>query len=181
MRVACPNCTAEYEVPDALLATGPRRLRCARCSHMFDAGAPTAVTRGPTPGLAPGPAPGIAPGPVTGLAPAPEPSRESRAAPSPPPPLEVPPEPGLPPSQHLNDPDRPPPTRGLRRHSPINAPADLPEAEDEPSHGRAVVALAWLLSLAVLVVAGWAVVGFRAEISEAWPPMARLYGALGLD
>ena len=31
MRIECPSCQAVYEVPDALLAGGPRMVRCARC------------------------------------------------------------------------------------------------------------------------------------------------------
>jgi predicted Zn finger-like uncharacterized protein len=37
MRIACPSCSAAYEVPDALLAAGPRLLRCARCGAQFTA------------------------------------------------------------------------------------------------------------------------------------------------
>lgn len=40
MRIACPSCAAEYEVPDAALAAGPRTLRCARCAHQFQAALP---------------------------------------------------------------------------------------------------------------------------------------------
>jgi predicted Zn finger-like uncharacterized protein len=34
MRIACPACSAAYEVPDALVGKG-RRLRCTRCSHAW--------------------------------------------------------------------------------------------------------------------------------------------------
>jgi predicted Zn finger-like uncharacterized protein len=44
MRIACPGCAAEYEVPDALLAAGPRMLRCARCGQAFEAGLPQPAT-----------------------------------------------------------------------------------------------------------------------------------------
>ncbi len=40
MRISCPNCAAEYEVPDQALAAGPRLLRCARCQHRFEAALP---------------------------------------------------------------------------------------------------------------------------------------------
>ena len=40
--------------------------------------------------------------------------------------------------------------------------------------------IAWGASLALLVVGGIALHAFRAEIAEAWPPMLRLYRALGL-
>jgi predicted Zn finger-like uncharacterized protein len=32
MRIVCPSCTATYEVPERLTASG-KRLRCARCAH----------------------------------------------------------------------------------------------------------------------------------------------------
>jgi predicted Zn finger-like uncharacterized protein len=31
MRISCPNCSTEYEVPDAALAGRSRKLRCERC------------------------------------------------------------------------------------------------------------------------------------------------------
>ncbi|UPY36407.1 zinc-ribbon domain-containing protein [Sediminicoccus sp. KRV36] len=34
MDIACPNCTATYRVPDALLAHG-KALRCAACDHQW--------------------------------------------------------------------------------------------------------------------------------------------------
>ena len=37
MRITCPNCAAEYDVPDTLLAGG-RALRCKRCGTEFRAG-----------------------------------------------------------------------------------------------------------------------------------------------
>lgn len=50
MRIACPNCAAEYEVPDVALAAGPRLLRCAKCSHQFTASLPAAPAAAPGPG-----------------------------------------------------------------------------------------------------------------------------------
>jgi predicted Zn finger-like uncharacterized protein len=38
MRVSCPNCQTEYDVPDAALAGRQRKLRCAQCSTQFMAG-----------------------------------------------------------------------------------------------------------------------------------------------
>jgi predicted Zn finger-like uncharacterized protein len=71
MRIACPGCSAEYEVPDALLAAGPRLLKCARCATSFEAAAPGAGSR---PASAPLPAEerastdtGDRPPPVRGL------------------------------------------------------------------------------------------------------------------
>jgi predicted Zn finger-like uncharacterized protein len=163
MRIACPNCAAEYEVPDEKLAGGPRLLKCARCGHSFQAAlppppppsqqqareAPRAPRREPT-----------QPPP-----PAPE-SRTPRPAPDqrePPPDVET---------------DRPRPTRGPTRHSPIDEPAGFAEKQAAPS--GASIALAWLLSLAALGLAAWAAVHYRAEVMETFPAATRLYRALGL-
>ncbi|OYV40783.1 MAG: hypothetical protein B7Z80_03680 [Rhodospirillales bacterium 20-64-7] len=35
MRVTCPNCSTEYEVPDAALAGRNRKLLCERCGHRW--------------------------------------------------------------------------------------------------------------------------------------------------
>lgn len=34
MRVACPSCSAVYDIPDRMLAAG-RAVRCARCQHQW--------------------------------------------------------------------------------------------------------------------------------------------------
>jgi predicted Zn finger-like uncharacterized protein len=167
MRVACPNCAAEYDVPESLLAAGPKLLRCARCGHRFQAGAAAGVA----PPAAPAASPAVTPPPAP-PAPPPEP-----LPPPPPirPPAEAPPPRPAPVATQTSDSDRPPPTRGLRRHSPIEEPD---EAEPEPRAGRAVL-IGWVLTFAVLAAAGWAALHYQAEIVEAWPPAARLYAALG--
>jgi predicted Zn finger-like uncharacterized protein len=43
MRLSCPGCQTEYEVPDAALAGRVRTLRCANCSHQWEYG-PLPVT-----------------------------------------------------------------------------------------------------------------------------------------
>jgi predicted Zn finger-like uncharacterized protein len=65
MRIACPSCGAEYDVPDRLLSGAARTLRCSRCATDF--ALPTlAPVAQPAP---PPPAP-----PEMVAAPAPEPS-----------------------------------------------------------------------------------------------------------
>jgi predicted Zn finger-like uncharacterized protein len=54
MRVACPECAAEYEVPDAALGAA-RRLRCTACGTSWD-WTPQAIPP-PTPPPAPEPEP----------------------------------------------------------------------------------------------------------------------------
>jgi hypothetical protein len=43
-----------------------------------------------------------------------------------------------------------------------------------------VTILAWITSLALLAVAGWAVIALRGAIMAAWAPSRRLYDLLGL-
>jgi predicted Zn finger-like uncharacterized protein len=151
MRIACPNCSAEYEVPDTLLAGGPRTLRCARCSHQFQAapaGPAVAPATVPAPAAAP-PEPPVAPPP-----PRPDP-----------PPAEAPPE---------------PPAPFDRSALLLPDPLLFRPPEEPVPRGGAPLVLAWLLSLAILGGAGWATWRFHADIVEAWPPAARLYQALGM-
>jgi predicted Zn finger-like uncharacterized protein len=63
MRIACPACSAAYEVPDALVGKG-RRLRCTRCGHAWMATPPPAELAPP---MAPPPEPSLAPRPPAGL------------------------------------------------------------------------------------------------------------------
>ena len=164
MRIACPNCGAEYEVPDAMLASGPRQLKCARCGHRFQAVAP---------GLPPAPPASRTPEEVAPHTPPPGPAPTAFRRPDParPDPMPADPEPpDSPPADAASV--RPPPTRGLAQHSPI---------EPDARPGTALpLALAWLLSFAVLGGAGYAGFFWRAEIMQAWPPATRLFAALGL-
>ncbi len=55
MRLVCPSCEAAYDVPEARLGTGPRRLRCVRCAHEWTVMPPPAAP--PLALLQPPPAP----------------------------------------------------------------------------------------------------------------------------
>ena len=45
MRIACPACSAEYDVPDTIVAAG-RKVRCARCHEVW-AAAPDGASAAP--------------------------------------------------------------------------------------------------------------------------------------
>lgn len=156
MRIACPNCAAEYEVPDAALATGPRLLRCAKCSHQFTASLPAAEAE-PPPKAKPLSQPVSQPvaEPVAKpAAAAPQASAESvpaRAAPEPAP-----------------------------APAPIT-PSGEPGGAAPTSAGTDRVALfGWVATLFVLLGAAAAVFTQHAAIAAAWPPAQRLFSALGL-
>lgn len=153
MRVTCPNCSAAYEVPEATIGAG-RKLRCARCRHDWR-------VEPPTPPAAPAPTAAAPPMP-----PAPQPPAGPAQAPA-----EAP----------AASPDRPPgrPPRPPRHPQPIDPP--LPRLGDAPPQGRTALILAWAASGLFMLGFVAALLLFRAELAEAWPPMARLYRALGLD
>ncbi|WP_158287557.1 zinc-ribbon domain-containing protein [Falsiroseomonas bella] len=173
MRIACPNCSAEYEVPDTLLAAGPRLLRCARCSHQFEASAPGAVAV-----AAAGPA--ATPAPAEEPAPPPAPAAEPQVT-EPPPPPEAAAPPGPEPArpEREPEPEPTPPPRAARAPRVADPPLPYRPPPDSPRGGLPLV-LAWLLSLAILGGAGWATWHYHAEIVAAWPPAERLYQALGV-
>lgn len=134
MRIACPSCSAEYDVPDRLLASPARRLRCSRCATEF------ALPQAPADEVAEA----AAPPPV---------------AAEPPPPPTVPPE-----------------TPVLSVAPELRPP---PRAAEPSATGRAL-AWAWAASLAIVVGGVAALVVFRADVMAAWPPVTRLFAALGL-
>ncbi len=59
MRLICPKCDTEYEVPDAAFAGRSRKVRCERCEHSWRAGGPDAPVEptSPLPQAAPAPVP----------------------------------------------------------------------------------------------------------------------------
>ncbi|MBR0681772.1 hypothetical protein GXW74_14855 [Roseomonas eburnea] len=66
MRIACPSCSTEYDVPDRLLAGAARTLRCSRCAAVFPlphAEPPAAEAPRPPPAL-PSPARDAEPAPT---------------------------------------------------------------------------------------------------------------------
>jgi predicted Zn finger-like uncharacterized protein len=58
MRISCPQCAADYELPETLFLTGARKVRCVKCGHAWMAGAqaPAPDAAGPAPAAAAAPA-----------------------------------------------------------------------------------------------------------------------------
>ena len=155
MRIVCPSCQATYEVPDSALARGPRAVRCARCGTEWT----------PEPGA-------TAPAPV------------AAAPPEIVPPEIVPPEATQPPEPPA--PTMPPlrPEPRLTSYRPRTGQHEddesLPPRDDELRLSRHSAMIAWIVSVVLLAVIGWAAVAWRTEVMAAWPPSERLYVALGL-
>ncbi len=157
MRIACPACGAAYEVPDRLIGAAGRQLRCAKCGHAWLARPVDAAPGAVAPDLA-GPGPTLpASLPPIALAPGPE----------------LLPDPG--PVRSL-----PPPLVGPRRAAQVIDPP-LPQHDDAPPRPMIALWAAWAASILLVILAGVALWAWRADIVGAWPPMARLYLALGID
>ncbi len=43
MRIECPSCQTVYEVPDALIGSAPRTMRCAKCAREWTVAAPQPI------------------------------------------------------------------------------------------------------------------------------------------
>jgi outer membrane biosynthesis protein TonB len=67
--------------------------------------------------------------------------------------------------------------------APLSAgpPAYIMSQPSAPAFdARAVAAAGWVLTVVILVAAGWGVVAKREQIMRAWPNSERAYAALGL-
>ena len=190
MRIACPKCAAEYEVPPAMIGGG-KNVRCARCRTTWYVGAqprPEPIT---TPAFpeAVGEAALATPLPhaatVSTLSDvAPHPAAEPPSSPSP--------EPFAPGAEVL------PPATGPDRIAATSelASVDWEEVTDTRAdtfgmadntsdirverRGLAPVLAAWVLSLAVVAAGLAAAYHYRASVMDSWPPSRRLYATLGI-
>jgi predicted Zn finger-like uncharacterized protein len=160
MRIVCPSCNAAYDVPDAILAGGPRVVKCARCGGEWTpapAGAPTpapATDKPPAIAADDDPPPPAKPaGPMAAL----EAEGAGRL------------EPRVNPLRPRTEP----------RATPTTVDADPPAPVAARKAGAGPIA-AWILSLIVLIGAGGAAVTWRAQVMAAWPPSQRVFAAVGL-
>jgi predicted Zn finger-like uncharacterized protein len=73
-----------------------------------------------------------------------------------------------------------PPNEERAASSPLTAMERL--ASQPAALPRAITGLraAWAASFFVLLLFGWGIVAWRADLMRAWPPSARLYDAIGL-
>lgn len=149
MRLSCPECDASYELPETMFLTGPRMVRCVRCSHAWLAGA---VEVSPTPEAAPESAePAMAETEAetdSGLVRRQSPLRRRAATPAP------------------------------QEAAPI-APFDMGlDPPTSPRTGMWVLA-GWVFTFVFLGAAGTGFWLYQDDIIEAWPASVRLYEVLG--
>jgi predicted Zn finger-like uncharacterized protein len=164
MRIACPFCSAAYDVPAPLLRE-PRMVRCAQCSREWLVG-PISSEPARTQPKSPVAEPPVYGSEATRTPPAatatvltqPPTGAAPRPAPDP-----------RPASFYSPDP-------AMYRH----ADTELRLANSEARRPSAPVVVAWVASVAVLLLLAWAAYTWRSEVMDAWPPSQRLYAALGL-
>lgn len=156
MRIACPACSAEYDVPDTIVAAG-RKVRCARCHEVWAAAPPEPATADTHPGPAPDGASAAPADAAVALDPAAAATAAPASAPAAAPVLRAEP----------------------RRFDTLPGEEEDSDDEDAPPASRLWIA-AWAASLLVLLLGAWAVVHWHAAVIAAWPASVRLFAALGL-
>ncbi len=188
MRVSCPSCQTEYDVPDAALAGRTRTLRCVTCGNQWVAGPLPVET--PAAAVMPPPSPPPMPAATTAeLAYINRPRPVETAAPARPVPRETP----IPAYAPASSPKRPMPVpqyedpTDARTQADKDSFANLVKAaqqnkyEDETpepvkAKGRPSP---WLISILILLL----IVGLlwleRDNVMRVWPPSIRLYTAIG--
>jgi len=175
MRLSCPACQTEYEVPDAALAGRARTLRCANCGHQW-LSAPAAAEV-PLPPPPPPPVRSIFSDPVAEL---PPPVASSRA----PAPVSFVPEPvaGPPAASKRKFPIPDTPLDGAReRLEPAAPPLTYAnrgyqfENERPKKRGERRRANPFLVSILILLIAAIFVWIERVHVMHIWPPSIRLF------
>ncbi|MEE3500749.1 zinc-ribbon domain-containing protein [Acidiphilium acidophilum] len=176
MRITCPICAAQYQLPPEMAMRLPTRTRCARCGGEWvaeaepmphtapepldrTAAADSAIAAPATNPVVPGTETGDAPGITPGITP------------------EITPDTGL---------DTGPATLNSPAEPNGSSGTGLPRSRPGGSGGSAAVAqtgsaIGWWVGSVVLVVLLIApFLGFHRAIGAAWPPSVRLYRILGL-
>ncbi len=202
MRVSCPSCQTEYDVPDAALTGRTRTLRCATCGNQWQAGpigdaapAPVAQTTASAGDYAQRPAP---PPDRTALAPVAPVSAPQSATPSWQPLTEqFKPPPPLPPLQPMSYAE-PKPSSPLA--DAVEAAAGAAEARSQADRESFAALLEasrhlnatqtgrqrnhesrrnpWLISILLLALIIAAIWLERTPIMKIWPPSTRLFNAI---
>ncbi|GAC1348211.1 MAG: hypothetical protein NVSMB18_35710 [Acetobacteraceae bacterium] len=138
MRIECPACGAEYEVPEKRLAPG-LLVRCVRCKNDW-------------------------------------------SPPPPAPPVEPEPEPPQPESPRAESPQAESPRAESPRAEPSTPPVETDDLRPPRRlHERVpLLAVAWALSIVLLMGLAYAAVAGRDGVTRAWPASASASQALGL-
>jgi predicted Zn finger-like uncharacterized protein len=152
MRLTCPACEASYELPETMFLTGPRMVRCVRCSHSWLAGVPEPEAP-PAEAVA-------AESPAAAAATEGAETTEATAG------------------GRLGSKLR---RRGPATEPPPPIPKlDMDMGPAPPPKAGALVLAGWVATAVVLALGAWLGLEFHQDIMAAWPASARLYGLLGI-
>jgi predicted Zn finger-like uncharacterized protein len=151
MILTCPQCETRYQADATKFAAPGRKVRCAKCGHVW---------------LQEAPAPDIAfedvttPEPV--VAPAPQPIAPPQAIAEPEPQRAV-----FAPAESVAVPAAVPVIE-KRKAAPSRTPQKIG------------MAAGWVGLVAVILVIGWSALTYRQQIATVWPQASSLYAALGM-
>ncbi|MCS6921933.1 MAG: zinc-ribbon domain-containing protein [Elioraea sp.] len=165
-RIACPNCAARYEIAAEVLAPAGKKVRCVRCGHVWLATPESETRASASSDTPPWPEPRQVRVREPEEEPAADPERAAAGAAAAPPTAPLPPA---------------PPIARLRAGAVEGEPAGRARPAAAGDRGTTALVAAWALSLAVLALAAWGAIAYRAEVIDAWPASQRLYALLGLD
>lgn len=160
MILTCPQCATRYQTDAAKFPPEGRKVRCAKCSHVWhqDAAAPE-----PEPGIELTQPKAVAAPVVTETAPAAESFQTEPARTEPP--VAAP---------------APAAQRTAYAPSPGVAPPLSASKVRARSGERIAVVFGWFAFALIVVAIGWSTVRFREAIAGAWPQSASLYAAIGM-
>lgn len=163
MILTCPECSARYIVDPKALSPNGRLVRCAKCRHSWQEGAPDkdipqvemSETEGPE-----------TPDPVKETPPPQPPAAPEKEAATEQPPI------------IQDDEFTMARARRKKRPRPIPQGSNLPALQNH-NHGSSL--WGWLgLGFFIVLIIGGSIV-FQSTISDVWPPSKKLYRVLGMD
>jgi predicted Zn finger-like uncharacterized protein len=179
MILTCPSCDSKFRVKDDAIGASGRKVKCRNCGHVWHAMPEGAEAAAPPPPPRP--------------APQPEPVFDEDPAPPPPPPPSAPdpepdfaPPPPAPPESAMGAAVDSSAGDGLGAPPSAADPPPIPPGDDfvvrqrAPKVEKKSPVMAWVI-LAVIVIGSLGVgFFFQRDIVAAYPPMAKVYGWVGL-
>jgi predicted Zn finger-like uncharacterized protein len=161
MILTCPQCETRYNADASKFAPPGRKVRCAKCGHVWHQEADVWHQEAPVP--EPGTvAETVAPPPETRTPPAPTPAVQAAIG-------ELEPQRTAYAPAAERVPPTPPPTVSEKKP---RAPSRLPR--------QIGMTAGWLALVAVILVIGWSAVSYRQQIATVWPQASSVYAALGM-
>lgn len=153
MILTCPQCETRYQADASKFAPPGRKVRCAKCAHVWHQEAPEpepeeVFETAAVPEPEPAPAPVAAPEPEM----EPEPQRAAFA----------------------------PAVETVAAYAPVAPAVERRPKPRSRAPQRIGMVLGWLGLVVVILVIGWSALTYRQQIATVWPQAASLYTALGL-